>query len=275
MPGEDKPLARRRVVVTRSAEQASELAERLATLGAEVLLLPLVEFHPPRDTGPLDRALRELDAFDWLLLTSQNAVRFVAERGRKLHVDLPAKLAAGCARPKVAVVGHMTEKAALQQAWRVDRVSTGHGASDLAHELAGEMAGRRVLLPRSDRAGARLPQALAAAGARPIERIAYHTVTTASIDPEILSRLERGEVDVVSFASPSAFLALGERVGAETMRRLAATARLAAIGPTTAAAIRHAGYEVSIEAEVSTAAGLAAAIATYFSRDSNNRGRRK
>ena len=60
MSSEDKPLARRCVVVTRAAEQASELAERLETLGAEVLLLPLVEFLPPEDTGPLDRALRDI-----------------------------------------------------------------------------------------------------------------------------------------------------------------------------------------------------------------------
>ena len=89
-----------------------------------------------------------------------------------------------------------------------------------------------------------------------------------NVDPAILSRIERGDVDVGSFASPSAFRALGERLGVEGIRRLAVAARLAAIGPTTAAAIRRAGLQVAIEAEISTAAGLAAAIATHFSKDS-------
>jgi uroporphyrinogen III methyltransferase/synthase len=275
MPDEDKPLANRRVVVTRSAEQASELAERLETLGAEVLLLPLVEFHPAEDTGGLDRALAEIEIFDWLLLTSQNAVRFVAARGRDQRIDLGARLAQGSARPKVAVVGRMTEKAALAEGWRVDRVSEGHGAIDLARELAGEIEGCRVLLPRSDRATSHLPQALAAAGATPVEVVAYRTLPAGAIDPGVLGRLERGEVDVVSFASPSAFLALGERLGAEALRRLASSARLAAIGPTTAAAIRRAGFEVAIESEVSSAAGLAAAIATHFSKNSAIGGRHR
>lgn len=268
MSSEDKPLARRCVVVTRAAEQASELAERLETLGAEVLLLPLVEFLPPEDTGPLDRALGEIECFDWLLLTSQNAVRFVAARAGTLHVDLAAKLAPANPRPKVAVVGAMTERAALEEEWRVDRVSAGRGAIDLARELGADIHGSRVLLPRSDRATSHLPQALAAAGATPVEVVAYRTVPAGNVDPAVLARIERGEVDVVSFASPSAFLALGERLGTETLRRLAGSARLAVIGPTTAAAIRRAGFEVTIEAEVSTAAGLAAAIATHFSKNS-------
>jgi uroporphyrinogen-III synthase len=268
MPEEDKPLARRCVVVTRAAEQASELAERLGTLGAEVLLLPLVEYLPPQDSGPLDRALRDIGGFDWLLLTSQNAVRFMAARAGTLHVDLVAKLGPSKARPKVAVVGEMTERAAIAEGWRIDRVSSGHGAIDLARELGRQIEGCRVLLPRSDRATSQLPQALTAAGATPVEVVVYRTVPSGNVDPAILERIERGEVDVVSFASPSAFLALGERLGAETFRRLAGAARLAAIGPTTAAAIRRAGFDVTIEAEISTAAGLAAAIATHFSKNS-------
>jgi uroporphyrinogen-III synthase len=268
MSSEDKPLARRCVVVTRAAEQASELAERLETLGAEVLLLPLVEFLPPGDTGPLDRALADIGSFDWLLLTSQNAVRFVAARAGALKIDLARKLGPANPRPKVAVVGAMTERAAIEQEWRVDRLSLGHGAIDLARELGADIDGSRVLLPRSDRATSHLPQALAAAGATPVEVIAYRTVPAVNVDPGVLARIERGAVDVVSFASPSAFLALGERLGTDTLRRLAGTARLAVIGPTTAAAIRRAGFEVTIEAEVSTAAGLAAAIATHFSKNS-------
>jgi uroporphyrinogen-III synthase len=272
MASEDKPLVNRRVVVTRSAEQASELVARLESLGAEVLMLPLVEFVPAADFAALDRALQELESFDWLLFTSQNAVRFVAHRARTTGLDVAGKLAEDRSRPRVAAVGHSTERAAREQGWRVDRVSSGHGGLDLARELGEEIRGCRVLLPRSDRAKGDLPRALAEAGAVPVDVVAYRTLPAARLDPAILGRIERGEVDVVSFASPSAFSALAAHFAEREFRRIAAAIRIAVIGPTTAAAIRRAGFEVAIEASVSSAAGLADAIASYFSRNPVTRG---
>lgn len=275
MTSEAKPLEGRRVVVTRAAEQASELTGRLEALGAEVLTLPLVAFAPPADPAPLDRALEELESFDWLFFTSQNAVRFVAARARLMGQDLGPLLDQRRLRPRVAAVGRATEQAVLEQGWRVDRVASGKGGLDLAHELRKEVRGRRVLLPRSDRASSELPRVLAEAGAEPFAVVAYRTLPAAKLDPAVLGRIERGEVDVLSFASPSAFSALAAHYGAEKLPRLAALARLAAIGPTTAAAIRRAGLEVAIEAAATNAAGLAAAIASHFARNPVTRGGQK
>jgi uroporphyrinogen-III synthase len=267
MTCDDKPLEGRRVVVTRAAEQAGELAARLATLGADVLLLPLVEFAPAADPAPLDRALSGLACFDWLFLTSQNAVRYFAERARTTGVDLAAALSPAKERPLVATVGRMSEQAARAEGWRVDRVSSGRSGQAMVEELAGEVAGKRVLLPRSDRATPELPQALAKAGAEPVDVVTYRTLTAPSLDPAILESIRRDRVDVVTLASPSAFRALAERLCESEFRRLAKKARLAAIGPTTAAAIRAAGHKVAIEAQVPTAAGLAAAIAAYYAKN--------
>lgn len=264
MDSEEKPLAGRCVVVTRAPEQASELVHRLESLGAEVLTLPLVTFSPAIDPAPLDDALKELEKFDWLFLTSQNAVRFLAERARAIGLEASALLAPERKRPQVATVGRATEQAARDRGWRVDRVSTGKGGTDLARELAKEVCGRRVLLPRSDRASAELPEALASAGATPVSVVAYRTLSVNTLDSEVLDRIERGQADVVSFASPSAFFALARHFGEEKLRRLANSMRIAAIGPTTAAAIRRTGIEVAIEAAVPNSAGFAAAIASYF-----------
>lgn len=272
MKTDEKPLEGRRVVVTRAAEQSAELAARLEALGAQVLLLPLIEFTPPDDAEPLDRALREIDRFDWLFLTSQNAVRFLAERARSISLDLPTKLAAMNERPRVATVGTSTAAAAREHGWRVDRVSNGRGWQDLARELAPELRGQRILLPRSNRAIADLSRVLADAGALPVDVPAYKTVSASRVDPAILYRIERGEIDALSFASPSAFSALVEDVGLERLKRLLVSARIAAIGPTTAAAIRRSGFTVAIEARVPTVAGLAAAIAEHFSRNPANSG---
>jgi uroporphyrinogen-III synthase len=267
MTCDDKPLEGRRVVVTRAADQAGELAARLATLGAEVLLLPLVEFAPPADTAPLDRALAELDGYDWLFLTSQNVVRYLARRAQSSAVDLASALGPGKERPRIAAVGKMTAQAAQAEGWRVDRVASGRNGEAMVAELAGQLAGARVLLPRSDLAPAELPRALAAVGALPVDVVAYRTLTPATLDPGILDRIEQGGIDVVTFASPSAFRALAERLSQAAFRQMTATARLAAIGPTTAAAIREAGCAVAIEAQVPTAAGLVAAIAAYYAQN--------
>jgi len=69
------PLAGRRVLVTRAAHQASKLSEGLRALGAEPVEVPVLEIQPPADLAPLDRALRALDLYDWLILTSANTVR--------------------------------------------------------------------------------------------------------------------------------------------------------------------------------------------------------
>ncbi|HVB98623.1 MAG TPA: uroporphyrinogen-III synthase [Candidatus Dormibacteraeota bacterium] len=271
MTSDDRPLQGRRIVVTRSARQSAELAARLETLGAQVLLLPLIEFAPPDDTEALDRALIEMASFDWLFLTSGNAVRFLADRARAVSLDLAAKLAGADGRPRVATVGPETATAAREQNWRVDRVSGGRGGLDLARELSGELRGCRILLPRSQRAMSELPRALVEAGAAPVEVVAYKTLAT-EIDPAILNQIERGEVDALSFASPSAFSALVDGIGLEKLRQMTLAAHIAAMGPTTAAAIRRRGLAVAIEARVPTDAGLAAAIAAHFARHEANPG---
>src|SRR5579864_6156776 len=84
MPAEGKALAGRRIVVTRAPEQSKELLELLRAAGAEALSLPMVQFLDPVDTTELDRAIAALDTFDWLVLTSANAVQFFLTRCRHL-----------------------------------------------------------------------------------------------------------------------------------------------------------------------------------------------
>ncbi len=268
-----KPLEGCRIVVTRAVEQASELVSRLETLGAQVLLLPLVEFAPPEDFAAFDRAIEQIERFDWLVVTSRNVVEFVSARARAIGVNLAAQLSPATFRPRVAAVGHATELAAREAGWRVDHVSSGRTGVDLTRELGDKIGGCRVLLPRSDRAAGDLPRALAEAGAEPVEVVAYRTIASAEGDPGVLAAIRAAQVHVVSFASPSAFRAFVERLGEETVRNLAGKTRFAAIGPTTAQAIREAGYAVEIEAKVATAAGLAAAIASHCGAHPAEKGR--
>ncbi len=256
-----QPLLGKRVVVTRAPEQAQELITRLAEAGAEVLLLPTLAFHPPKDPAPLDQAIRDLNQFDWILFTSRNAVRFFCERCRALGLEPPSGYTT---RPQIAAVGPATAEAAQQQGIRVARVASRFLGAALAEELRSEVAGAKILLPRSDRAREELPVALRALGAVVTEVVAYQTGAPAAADRRVLDRILVGEVDVVTFTSPTAFEHFLELAGGDRLRRLSSSVVLAAIGPVTAAAIRDAGFPVAIEAEASTAEGLVAALMAYF-----------
>ena len=148
----------RRLVVTRQKSQAGSLVERLLALGASVVEVPSIEIVPPRDTGALDAALDALDGYDWVVLTSSNAVNAVLSRLTVL--GLYPRLSGD--RRRVASVGPATT-AALRASFPEDRValepkSDFRAAGLVAAFAAGQnLAGRRVLVPASTEARDELP----------------------------------------------------------------------------------------------------------------------
>lgn len=237
---------------------------QLRALGAEVLHLPLLSFVEPEDPEPLRQALRQLDSFDWLLFTSQNAVRFVLEQCRKMNMRIPS---AENRKLRVAAVGKATAEAATQEGVRVDHVASRSQGVALAEELR-PLTGKRVLLPRSDRGRPDLPHALRSAGAEVTEAVAYRTVPTGPENQQALDEICRGAIDVITLASPSALHSLSEVVGIEAVRSIVHRTLLATIGPTTAAAIRESGLPVGVEASEASASGLARAIAAFYAQRS-------
>jgi uroporphyrinogen III methyltransferase/synthase len=270
LDNDQQPLAGKRIVVTRAPEQSGELTGSLECMGAEVLLLPLVGFTVPENWGAVDAAIRRVADFDWILFTSQNAVRFFARRQRELggETDLPAPR-----RPRIAVVGPATQEAAVQEGFRVDYSAQNHTGEGLARDLAGSIGNRSVLLPRSDHAADRLPDALREAGARVAEVTAYRTAAPDKVDAAILGQLQRAEVDAIVFASPSALHNLLDLIPAADLAKLSERVQFAAIGPTTARALRESGVRVEIEANESSSAALADAIAKHYRRHAARAGR--
>ena len=261
MAANPKPLEGKRVVVTRAAEQAGELVRALEENGAEVLLLPSVSFAEVEDKQPLDAAIHSLYRFDWLLLTSQNAVRFLAARCHEHGIN-PAALAG--ALPRVAAVGPATAEAARKEGFEVKFVASRNTGAGLAEEMRDQVQGKKVLLPRSDRASGDLPASLSRAGADVTQVIAYRTLPLPATAHGALEEIRQGRADVVSFASPSAFHAFAGQMGAGAMRRLSERTVFAAIGPVTARAIQESGFSVEIEAVDASSEGLVAAIISWF-----------
>jgi uroporphyrinogen-III synthase len=262
------PLAGKRIVLTRAVEQTRELKARLEKMGAVVLLFPAVNFSEPTDTTELDQSIKSLNEFDWIVFTSANAVRFFAGRCRKLGVE-----PSNDGNFRCAAVGPATASAVAAEGFPVDHVAQEFIGSALASELSTILNGRKVLLPRSERARPDLPAALKAVGAVVTEIVAYQTGRVGTIDPAVMQAIREAEVDVISFFSPSAIENMRAELGEEVLSRLGAKAKMAAVGPTTAAALRDAGLSVAIQAPRATAESMAVAIATYFSTNAESKAR--
>src|SRR5204863_2241371 len=160
------PLFGQRIVVTRDHRQAAELAEPLEELGAEVLLLPVIEIQPPANPEPLERAMLQLHAYDWIIFTSVNGVRsFVNALG-----DIRSL------RAKVCAIGPATQAAVEALHIKVDRMPTEYVAESLLEALAGDdLAGKRILLPRAAVARDLVPLELTRRGAKVDVVEAYRT----------------------------------------------------------------------------------------------------
>jgi uroporphyrinogen-III synthase len=260
--GESKhPLSGKTVVVTRAPEQSQGLSEALDKLGATVVWLPTVTFSPVENSTELDAALGKFLQFDWVFFTSQNTVRFLFQRGCQVGVAPFVQPR----RPKIAAVGGGTAQAAKNLDIRVDFTPKTQTAESLVSELGpAALAGKKVLLPQSDRADDRTAAMLRELGAKVTEVIVYRTSMPESFDEDTLAAVKNGEVDAILFASPSAFENFSKVIAPMDAAELSRRVAFAAIGPTTGDAIRNAGASLAIESLEPSIDGLSKAVAQYF-----------
>jgi uroporphyrinogen-III synthase len=279
-------LEGKRVLVTRAAHQAGQLSEGLRALGAEPVEVPVLEIAPPDDFGPLDNALHALGSYDWLVLTSANAVKALEKRAALLGVAL------GAAAPKqVAVVGTGTEAAARHVGLAVTLVPErfvaeslvenllceaalkGHGFSraDESGNRIGALApestfsGQRILLARAAVARDVIPDALRAAGASVDVVDAYRNVMPEYAPALLRAALEKG-IDAATFTSSSSALHLAEAARAAGLSFPFAGVAAISIGPITSQMLREARWEPAVEADPHDIPGLIAAVARWFDR---------
>ena len=263
MDRDNKPLAGKRVVVTRAPDQADELICSLERLGAKVTLLPMVSFAPPEDWTKLDEQLRRLDWYDAIVFLSRNAVKYIFDRCAQLGIKCEMLESSN---RLIGAVGRATAKALVEREIKVSFVSQDGTGEALARELGESLAGCRVLLPRSDRGDERVPQALRNAGADVTEVVAYRTITPAALDRSAVATVLRGDVDSIIFASPSAFQNFRSLVGEAETQKLSDRTEFVAIGPSTARAMRESHAVVAIQADEPSVEGLVRALTKHHER---------
>ena len=251
-------LAGKRVLVTRAAHQAGKLSEGLRALGAEPVEVPVLEIGPPASFGALDGALRSLTSYDWLILTSANTVRALQERAAALGLPLTS-----AARLKVAAVGEATAATARKAGFSVALVPETYVAESLVECLAGEVAGKKILLARAEVARDVIPGALRAAGAQVDVVDAYRNAAPEGA-AEALRAALHGGLDAATFTSSSSVTHLAEAARKAGVAFPFAGVAAISIGPITTKTLAGAGWAPAMEAKVSDIQGLVEAVAAFF-----------
>jgi len=249
---EQRPLFGKRIVVTRSREQASDLVRQLADLGADVLEIPTIEIKPPKSLAPLREALGGLGEYDWLVFTSPNGVTaFFREFCAKFD-DIRSL---GPAR--IASVGVATTEKLRDFYVAVDLQPDEFTTEALLAKFKSDVSceNLKFLLPRADLADERLARGLEDLGGIVDDIDAYQTVLDSDDRTGHRARLLAEGADIVTFTSSSTVNNFCKLVETKAL-----TTKFVSIGPqTTAAAVAH-GLTVAVEANPHTIPGLVEAI---------------
>lgn len=251
---ERRPLFGRRVVITRTREQGSELAELVRLLGGEAIELPVLQIQPLSDLRDLDTVIRHLDGYSWIVFTSANAVHIFFDALRRSRADARALHAS-----LVGVVGPATAAAVRGYGITPDVIPERATAEGLVEAMVHRTtAGQRVLFPCGRPVSDTLVHGLVGQGLS-VEKV---TVYEAQADPSAAERVQelRAEpVDAITFASSASVSHFLDAAGADG-RAICATSRVVAIGPVTAQAAEALGLRVDAVAEHASMAALIDAL---------------
>jgi uroporphyrinogen III methyltransferase/synthase len=255
---ETRPLFGQTIALTRTRQQASDLALQLENLGASVIEAPTIELIEPNDWNQVDAALTSASIYDWIIFTSANGVRFTAGRlrlsGHDARIFGPAKIAA---------IGDATASAIRDQlCLNVDLCPEVFVAEALADALLSRnaIAGKRFLLLRADIARPILREKLRQAGAAEVNDVAiYQTTLPKALPSELIDALSRGEVNWITFTSSSTAKNFTTLLGGNYREQLEKI-KIASIGPITTQTLDELGLKPTVQADVFNVDGLISAI---------------
>ncbi len=265
---EKKPLFGRRIVVTRTRDQASELVNLLENYGAECIEYPTIMLEPVDSYAILDKALEEIEACNWILFTSINAVDYFFRRLFQLGKDVR-----DLKGPRIGSVGKVTAEALASRGIKADLLPEEFTGDGLAEALIRQgVSGMNILIPRALNAREILPEKLTDAGAEVLVAPVYQNVLPRSSEGEQLKddlrqSLEEKSVDMVTFTSSSTvknFVTLLDINDPGGLQEIMSGVAVATIGPITAKTVEKFGLAVDVQPAEYTIDDLVESIVMYF-----------
>lgn len=258
----EQPLAGRKVIITRSPRQSSEVVRFLEKLGAEVVACPTIEIKPPTSWEQLDRALVHLSWFDWLAFTSANAVECFLHR-----LDELGHGRAELMSHRVCAVGRKTAERLKAEKITVDVMPERFTAEALVEDfikrfgVSQRLRGSRMLLPASKITRDVIRPAMEKIGVYVEVVEAYQTVLPSSASKDVMKLIRDANADYIIFTSPSTVANLAAILETDHLTPHLNNCRVACIGPVTADAARLHGLEVHIQPKEHTAEAIIRALA--------------
>ncbi len=253
---EKLPLFGERVLITRSRDQAAEMAAPLRSLGAETIELPTIAIHDPEDWSPLDRALETAGSYDWIIFTSANGVRKFMDRMGVTGQDIRSLAGA-----KICAIGPATAEELRRHLLQVAKVPREYRAEGVLEAFSDEpLAGKRFLIPRARVARDVLPDELRKRGAQVDVAEAYRTLPPADSAERTQVIFSRHPPTVITFTSSSTVENFLRLLPEGEQSAYLNNVKLASIGPITSGTLRRHGLPVDIEAREYTIPALVAAI---------------
>ena len=252
------PLSGKTILVTRSLGQSSQFSNLLQQQGATVLEMPALAIVPPTNWAALDEAIAHLLEYDWLILTSANAVEYFFERLANQNRD--ARAIAGV---KIAVVGEKTAQVLKQYGLKPNFIPPEFVADAIVTHFPEPLKAKKVLFPRVESGGREvLVQQLSAQGAEIVEVAAYQSKCADSFDSVALEALQQGTIDVLTFASSKTVKCFHQMLtacGGADLEKVC----IASIGPQTSKTCQQLLERVDLEATEYTLEGLTQAIVQW------------
>jgi len=259
---ESKPLFGKRVVVTRSRDQASVFAEMLIDRGATTIEFPTIDVVPPASWAELDSALNAIETYNGIIFTSANAIKFFMERLRSIGKDL--RILKGIT---ICVVGPKTAESLEQYGIRADLIPVEFKAEGVLAALGGvKVKGRKFLMPRAKVAREIIPEKLRELGAEVTVAVAYENVKPAADTARVIKLFEEKKIAVVTFTSSSTVHNFVEILGQKGYKSLVEGVLVACIGPITAKTAEEYCMKTDIMPKEYTIPALVDAMMEYFKK---------
>jgi uroporphyrinogen III methyltransferase/synthase len=259
---EARPLLGKRIIVTRAREQASDLVKRLTDLGAECLEYPTIKVVPVDDSGPLNDAINRLAAYDWIVFTSVNGVKFFFERLFELDRDVRA-----LNHLHTAAIGPVTADKLRTFGLKSDIIPESYRAEAVVDAfLKEDLKGKKILLPRAAEARPVLPVELRQMGAAVDEVTTYLTEKVSENADQLIEQLTNKRIDLITFTSSSTVRNFKALLTTDNFKELLDSVVIASIGPITTGTAKELGFEIQITAQTYTIAGLSDAIVKYYTK---------
>lgn len=265
-----RPLAGRRILITRARHQAQSLAMALEEKGAAVVAIPAIEIIPPDSYDTLDAALWNARKYQWLVVTSANGAEVLAQRLAALKIPI-----AQLDHLKIAAIGPATARALGELGLRVDEVPKQAIAESLVESLRPRVQGHNglrprvqghnVLLVRAKVARDVLPDELRKAGATVDVVDAYQTIVpaTSADDLRLIFAAPSRMPDAVTFTSSSTVTNFFRLLHEANVPAWPTGMAAVSIGPITSQTLRHHGIEPAVEATEYTIPGVVEALCRW------------